>query len=131
MIVHVPNPHRAQHVTCPKGRGPRRSTVAVEGNERLAELGLAPLSPAERRVLVLYGQGLDRARIAREIFRSPKTVDKHRTVLLSKLKLGSGAGGSRRLALFAVKHGYVAPEAIGVGPTHRPEAGATDAGGGA
>lgn len=51
-----------------------------------ADLGnLAVLSPRELEVLALVGEGLTTAEIAGRLYRSPKTIDKHRESIAQKL----------------------------------------------
>lgn len=54
--------------------------------------GLLKLSVAEGKVLVLVAEGKTSQEIAGELFRSPRTVEKHRQKICDKLNLpGPGA----------------------------------------
>jgi two-component system response regulator NreC len=61
------------------------------------------LSPREREVLQLVGEGHTNASIAERLGISPKTVDHHRTNLMQKLDLHDLAAVVR----FAIRHGVV------------------------
>lgn len=61
--------------------------VMVSGVARLGELDV--LSPRELEVLALLGQGLTIKEIAKILFRSEKTVGRHRDSIGSKLGLGN------------------------------------------
>lgn len=62
--------------------------------EESAYVDLGPLSvltPRELEVLALLGQGMQIAEIARTLYRSPKTVEKHRAAISRKLGVLSRA----------------------------------------
>ncbi len=61
--------------------------VLVSGVARLGELDA--LSPRELEVLALLGQGLTIKEIARVLFRSEKTIGRHRDSIGAKLGLGN------------------------------------------
>jgi DNA-binding NarL/FixJ family response regulator len=75
--------------------------VAADG-KRLSGVSadLDTLSPAERRVLRLVAQERTTDQIARELVISPKTVEHHRSHIISKL----GLKGSNALLRYAVEH---------------------------
>jgi DNA-binding NarL/FixJ family response regulator len=64
------------------------------------------LSPREREVLQLVGEGKTTKRIALDLHLSPKTVDAHRRNLMEKLDLYTVADLTR----YAVRQGLVALE---------------------
>ncbi len=61
------------------------------------------LSQRERQVLRLVSTGQTSKQIAKELFISPRTVEKHRARLMRKLKLNSLAA----LMVFAISNGYL------------------------
>jgi len=78
-----------------------RERLSLEGDSRVDSL-----TPREREVLALMGQGLSRAEIAKALHRSAKTIDKHRASLMEKLDIHDRA----QLVLFAVREGIVDPQ---------------------
>jgi DNA-binding CsgD family transcriptional regulator len=66
---------------------PAASTGRATGHDRLA-----PLSPREREVALLVGQGHTNAQIAAQLQLSERTVEKHVSSLLAKLELSSRTG---------------------------------------
>ncbi len=68
------------------GERPRPAAApgGAAGDDRLAAL-----SPREREVAVLVGQGRTNAQIAAQLHLSERTVEKHVSSLLGKLGLGS------------------------------------------
>ena len=69
---------------------PERASEAIEGRARsIADFDL--LSKRERDVLKLLTKGLNRAEVASELFRSPKTIDKHCSRIYNKLGVHSQA----------------------------------------
>lgn len=58
------------------------------------------ISKRENEVLVLISQGLSNKEIGEKLFISPKTVDNHRTNLLSK----TGTNNSASLIMYAIKN---------------------------
>jgi DNA-binding NarL/FixJ family response regulator len=68
--------------------------------------GMSRLTPREREVFSLMGQGLWRTAIATKLCRSPKTIDKHRASIMKKLDLHDHAS----LVLYAVREGLVDPD---------------------
>lgn len=64
---------------------------------------LAQLTRREIEVLCLIGRGMSRVEIAKSIRRSPKTVDAHRSSIMSKL----GFKDRVQLARFAIREGLV------------------------
>lgn len=69
---------------------------------------LAALTPREREVLVLIGQGCTNRQIAAVLSISGKTVDKHRANLTRKLQLGSRA----ELIRFALEQKVSPPDQV-------------------
>jgi two-component system, NarL family, response regulator DevR len=61
---------------------------------------LAPLTPQERRILELIGEGMTNRQIAEAMFLAEKTVKNYVSVMLSKL----GLERRTQAAVFAVKH---------------------------
>jgi len=76
----------------------RRTT----GQRRLSDIEqtLADLTPAERKILKLIASQKTTKAIAEELFNSPKTIEKHRSNICSKLDLH----GSYALLKFAFDH---------------------------
>lgn len=66
--------------------------------------GLSALTQREREVLKLIAEGHTTRQVAEYLFISPKTVDKHRSNLMSKLNLHN----VQALTVYAVKNGLVA-----------------------
>jgi len=67
---------------------------------------LETLSPREKEILQLITEEHTSAEIAKLLFISEKTVEKHRTNIMDKLKIHNLAG----LVKFAIKHGLVKQE---------------------
>ena len=70
----------------------------AERSEKRA--GIAELTPAERRVLLMLADLKTTKEIAAELGVSPRTVDNHRAHMCSKLELQ----GSHALVKFAIRH---------------------------
>lgn len=68
-----------------------RGFLSDEGVPASEADGFCELTPREREVLDLVAQGLSNARIAEELFISPKTVRNHVTRIYSKLDVGHRA----------------------------------------
>jgi DNA-binding NarL/FixJ family response regulator len=68
--------------------------------QQLPALPLAPISPAERRVLALLRQGGSNRGIAAELVISHRTVESHMSSLLSK----TGCRNRTQLLLWALAH---------------------------
>lgn len=62
---------------------------------------LATLTPREQQILRMIGKGLTRSSIAKEIHRSPKTVDAHRMSIMEKLDIHDRV----KLARYALREG--------------------------
>ena len=60
----------------------------------------AGLSPREADVLKLVAKGLTNAQVAKELFISPRTVNRHLTAIYGKLGVSSRAAATR----FALEH---------------------------
>ena len=65
--------------------------------------GVGSLTPRQREVLALIGQGLSTAEIARRLFRTVKTVESHRLMLGKRL----GARNRVELARIAIQAGLI------------------------
>jgi DNA-binding NarL/FixJ family response regulator len=78
----------------------RLETTRSHGETQVATK-LQSLSPREIEVLRLIGKGLSRADIARQLFRSLKTVDAHHTSIMRKLDIHDRA----ELTRFAIREG--------------------------
>ena len=75
-----------------------RPTIVPLDENALGSIG--GLTPAERRILLLLGQGQTSREIAAAVEISPRTVQKHRQNMANKL----GLHGPNRLLEFAVRH---------------------------
>jgi two-component system, NarL family, response regulator LiaR len=75
----------------------------------LEEMTTDPLTPREREVLGLIGQGMANKLIARELGLSEKTVKAHVSNILAKL----GVSDRTQAALYAVRAGLVGPPRSG------------------
>jgi DNA-binding NarL/FixJ family response regulator len=75
-------------------RGVQAAELAVE------QPALAQLTSTERRILKLSAEGQTSRQIAEGLFISPRTVEKHRNNIATKLNLR----GSHALVKFAIKH---------------------------
>lgn len=64
---------------------------------------LGSLTPRELQVLRMIGKGLSRTDIAKAIFRSPKTVDAHRSSIMEKLAIHDRV----ELVRYAIREGLV------------------------
>lgn len=73
--------------------------VGAEGENSLATSEIN-ISKREKEVLLLICQGYSNTEIANELFISPKTVDNHRTNLLSK----TNTRNAPNLVMFAIKN---------------------------
>jgi DNA-binding NarL/FixJ family response regulator len=67
---------------------------------------LAELTPRERDVLGLLGQGMSNRQIADALYVAEKTVKTHMSSILTKLRVHDRT----QAALFAARHGVTAPE---------------------
>lgn len=75
----------------------RPGTARTIPEEKVAILDR--ISPREREVLLLVGQGATTKEIASQLFISPKTVEVHRSQLMKKLGVTNAAGLARWAAL--------------------------------
>ena len=75
----------------------RQDRVSVLKQEKV---GLATLTPTERRILQLVAENKTNKEIAGELFISPRTVETHRSNLCQKLELQ----GVHKLLQFAIEH---------------------------
>ncbi|MGQ0627648.1 MAG: response regulator [Phycisphaerales bacterium] len=78
-------------------------TASAPGGSQMPVSRLAALTPRELQILRLIGKGLSRTEIATAIFRSPKTVDAHRSAIMEKLAIHDRV----ELARFAIREGLV------------------------
>jgi DNA-binding NarL/FixJ family response regulator len=88
---------------------PAVAQMVLELSVRTAETWsdpLAALTPREREVLALVGQGRTNQQIAAALSISRKTVDKHRANLIRKLQLGSRS----ELIRFALEQKVLPPD---------------------
>ena len=76
----------------------RRARISTEGAATAQNIGAAGLTPREFDVLRLIAAGMSNARIASELFISPKTASVHVSNILSKL------GASSRSEAAATAH---------------------------
>ncbi len=77
--------------------------LAEVSNRSGRDAGLDQLTPREREVLALLGEGLSNRNLAARLFVAEKTVKTHVSAVLSKLHLADRT----QAALFAVRHGLV------------------------
>jgi two-component system response regulator NreC len=77
-----------------------RTSTNGDGDSRSR---LSSLTPRELQVLRLIGRGMCRADIARELFRSLKTIDAHHTSIMKKLDIHDRA----ELTRYAIQEGLV------------------------
>jgi DNA-binding NarL/FixJ family response regulator len=73
------------------------------GSENSSVINSVQLSPREKEILMLICQGYSNNEIGEKLFISPKTVDNHRTNLISK----TGTRNSAHLVMFAIKHNLI------------------------
>jgi DNA-binding NarL/FixJ family response regulator len=73
------------------------------GEERKTKLDL--LTPREKQVLRLIGQGLSRTEIAKSLHRSAKTIDNYRASIMEKLEIRDRV----ELARYAIREGLSEP----------------------
>lgn len=81
--------------------GPDTGAAIAAGPGEAPSSRLASLTPRELQVLRLIGKGLSRTEIAKVIFRSPKTVDAHRSAIMEKLAIRDRV----ELARYAIREG--------------------------
>lgn len=80
------------------------SVTAEQPDE--SPLGLEKLTVRQRQVLQLLAEGLSVREIASRLHISPKTVETHRSQMMSRLKIGGLPG----LVRFAIRMGLVSSE---------------------
>jgi DNA-binding NarL/FixJ family response regulator len=86
--------------------GPQAAKALAEASEHdrpAPEDPYGALTDRERQIFQLIVEGCTNARIADRLYISPKTVDNHRTRLMSKLGLHSAA----ELLRYAARHGLI------------------------
>ena len=66
--------------------------VAWSRRRRVAWARIAPLSPRERDVLNLLGQGMSNKMVAGQLRLSPKTIEDHRAAIVAKTGIPNVAG---------------------------------------
>ncbi len=86
-------------VSTPPG-GP---SAAAQAEPSAPASRLAALTPRELQILRMIGKGMSRTEIAKVIFRSPKTVDAHRSSIMEKLAIHDRV----ELARYAIREGLV------------------------
>ena len=79
----------------------QRMQKSTSGGETQLNSKLQELSPREMEVLRLIGAGLSRADIARQLYRSLKTIDAHHTSIMRKLDIHDRAALTR----YAIQEG--------------------------
>jgi DNA-binding NarL/FixJ family response regulator len=84
---------------------PKVSRAVVEAYLSKKDLPEDPLSPRERQVLQLVGEGKSTKEIAALLCISVKTADTHRTRLMQKLDIHQTAG----LVRYAIRQGLIEP----------------------
>lgn len=89
--------------SCLLGSSIQTSLAKPDTLENGAGGPLSQLTRREVEVLCLIGRGMSRTEIAKAIRRSPKTVDAHRSSIVSKL----GFKDRVQLARFAIREGIV------------------------
>ncbi len=85
------------------GQHPMKTGAAARGEN---VVGLDALSPRERQVLELVGQGLTNREIGEQLGLSPKTIARHRERIMKKLNMHSRT----ELVKFAIKTGLISLE---------------------
>ena len=73
------------------------------GEESKPKSKLDSLTPREQEVLRLIGRGMSRIEIAKQLSRSPKTIDGHRELIMKKLDIHDRG----ELVRFAIREGLV------------------------
>ena len=66
---------------------------------------LSTLTPREQQILRMIGRGMSRNEIAKELFRSSKTIDAHQQSIMKKLKIHDRVD----LVRYAIREGLVEP----------------------
>lgn len=74
-----------------------------EKGTRITDAAYGTLTPREQEVMRLLAEGLSSKEVAEKLFISPKTVENHRSSIMSKLGLGS----SHELIRYAAKLGLI------------------------
>ena len=89
--------------------GPKVQARCQPTKKRIADRQKAPatkldlLTPREQEVLRLIGRGMSRIEIAKQLSRSPKTIDGHRELIMKKLDIHDRG----ELVRFAIREGLV------------------------
>jgi DNA-binding NarL/FixJ family response regulator len=89
-------PDVMQRTQSMRGHGRKRNGAAPRSR-------LESLTAREQEILRMIGKGMTRTEIAQTLFRSPKTVDAHRTSIMEKLDIHDRV----ELARFAIREGLV------------------------
>jgi DNA-binding NarL/FixJ family response regulator len=101
----VMGPKVATRLQPPQSRRPGDAPVRTRQRGPKANTGpatsLSSLTPREVAILRLIGKGLTRTQIAKELSRSPKTIDGHQERMMKKLSITSRAD----LMRFAIREG--------------------------
>jgi two-component system response regulator NreC len=84
---------------------PGISRAVVQAYLTKAELPVDPLTPQERRVLLLIAEGKRAKEIAQILEISVKTAESHRSRIMEKLDIHETAG----LVRYAIRHGVIEP----------------------
>jgi two-component system response regulator NreC len=85
----------------------RKSGEPIRVHEKAEDVvGLEILSPRERQVLELVGQGLNNDEIGKKLELSPKTIARHRERIMNKLNMHSRT----ELVKFAIRTGLISLE---------------------
>lgn len=77
------------------------SAEAAESGRAGLTSRLHRLTPRELQVLRMIGKGMSRIEIARDMHRSPKTIDNHRSAIMAKLEIRDRV----ELARYAIREG--------------------------
>ena len=95
--------HRGEHYVDPSMAGCVISSLAGDAAGRESQARLAQLTRREREVCMLLGYGHTNAEIAEQLVISDRTVETHRSNIMTKLRVSSRA----ELVRFAIVHGLL------------------------